>query len=199
MRRGATMLPATGPALLALGGLAVVLGGLIGVELMPDARLPAEQPLAPEAPHHARSLPSVARGVTARYAASSLARPLFSPDRRPPAGPHVVAGVPSAPEFPRLAGIMVGPAGSRAIFAPPPPAKPIVVEEGGRVAGFVVRSIATEAVTLASPDGERVVRPSFAKSTEPARMPGFRGAPLGVPNGRLSLPLPALRRQQAGD
>lgn len=85
-----------------------------------------------------------------------VARPLFSPDRRPvTANTHSVAGLP------RLTGIVV--AGSRrlAIFAAGTNGRPIVVEAGSHVGVYSVRDIADGAVTVVGPEGTSVIRPIF--------------------------------------
>lgn len=173
-------------------------------------------------PTPAARLPTVTSGRLAapdpkriaRWAATSLARPLFSPGRRPP---KVAAapGVGVASHLPRVAGIMVTPAGRRAIFAEKG-TKPLVLGEGGQVAGFTVQSIQAGQVTVRGPEGVRVLSPTFdpdaAAPTSPlgaaprpppglsipglpgfqlqARPPGLGGIPgLGAP----PLPSPAPR------
>jgi len=99
-----------------------------------------------------------------------LARPLFSPDRRPPADAVTVASGRTVPGLPRLAGILVGPFGRSAIFAING-AKPIVVQEGGRVAAYTIKSIEATQVRLLGPDGAQVLYPSFEPAAAPARRP----------------------------
>ena len=99
-----------------------------------------------------------------------LARPLFSPDRRPTADAVTVASGRTVPGLPRLAGILVGPFGRSAIFATNG-AKPIVVQEGGRVAAYTIKSIEATQVRLLGPDGAQVLYPSFEPAAAPARRP----------------------------
>jgi hypothetical protein len=107
-----------------------------------------------------------------------VAPPLFSPDRRPAADAASVAGS-SLPGLPRLAGILVGPFGRSAIFAADG-SKPIVVQEGGRVGAYTVRSIEMTQVRIVGPDGAQVLNPSFDQAPNksatgalaPARRPG---------------------------
>lgn len=103
----------------------------------------------------------------ATWTSEVLARPLFSPDRRPAATGVADAGA-NLPGLPRLTGILVGPFGRRAIFAAPD-SKPIVVSEGDLVATYRITGIDTEQVRLTGPQGARVMRPSFlqAASTAP--------------------------------
>lgn len=98
-----------------------------------------------------------------------LARPLFSPDRRPPAAASAVSGERLA-GLPRLSGVLVGPFGRRAIFASDG-GKPLVVGEGGRVADWTVRVIEAGAVEVAGPDGDHILRPSFENMPEAASHP----------------------------
>ncbi|MGC1408981.1 MAG: hypothetical protein WA864_08590 [Acetobacteraceae bacterium] len=110
------------------------------------------------------------------WVAITLARPLFSPDRRPTADAVTVASGRTVPGLPRLAGILVGPFGRSAIFATNG-AKPIVVQEGGRVAAYTIKSIEATQVRLLGPDGAQVLYPSFEPAAAPARRPAGQ-APL---------------------
>lgn len=140
----------------ALLGLAGVLLAVIGLELLvpwagPDG---AARPIAPNTAAPVASADG-AVDEAAGWAAISLARPLFSPNRRPAAlatGP--------ADGTPRLSGILVTPAGRRAIFAGAD-GKPVVVGEGAAVGRYQVGSIAAGQVVLLGADGSRTLRPSF--------------------------------------
>ena len=150
------------PALLIL--TAGVLGGIIALELgqrMPDsdAMVPATatRPAAPTAPAPASLLD--ADGAAGRVTAV-LARPLFSPGRRPAA--QAAAGPAGTAALPRMSAVIVTPEGRRAIFASGADSF-VVVSEGGRVGAYDVRSIEVGRVTLAGPDGTRVVTPEFSK------------------------------------
>ncbi len=94
-----------------------------------------------------------------RWAATSLARPLFNPDRRPVAA--VEAGSNASAGLPRLSGIMITEAGRRAIFAATGAGKPQVVVEGDTVGGNLVRSISVEEVVLIGPDGPHRLHLAF--------------------------------------
>jgi hypothetical protein len=87
-----------------------------------------------------------------------LARPLFEPSRRPPAGAGVTGEV-----LPRLAGVIIGPDLRRAIFVPAK-GSAIVVPEGGRAGGYEIRSIGPNEVVLSGPDGERSIHTDYAKN-----------------------------------
>lgn len=127
---------------------------------------------APEAPAPA------APDRTGEWAATALARPLFAQDRRPVAEARsaAAAGGPAGRELPRLAGVLVGPGGSAAIFATAGDnTKPQVLRIGDHVGAYEVKAIVTGEVTLAGPDGDRTLRPSF--DPRPA---GGGGAPRPV-------------------
>lgn len=93
-----------------------------------------------------------------RWAATSLARPLFNADRRPVAA---AAGSNAADALPRLSGIMITQAGRRAIFAATGAGKPLVVVEGGTVGGNLVQSITLGEVVLIGPDGPHRLHLAF--------------------------------------
>jgi general secretion pathway protein D len=91
------------------------------------------------------------------WVATALARPLFAPGRRPAAS----AVGEASRGTPRLAGILDGPFGRRAILAQPGGAT-FVVEEGSTLGEFVVRRIGSDLAVLSGPRGEETLRPSFA-------------------------------------
>lgn len=186
------------PMLLVLA--AAALGGTIALELgwrLPDSDLmvPATAPLpAPAAP---ASTPAADADDAGRRVAEVLARPLFSPGRRPAA--QVAGPAAAAAALPRMTGVIVMPAGRRAIFANGA-GKAVVVMEGGRIGAYAVQSIEAGRVTLAGPDGKRVVAPAFdpkpaARTAGPA--PGLPGLPglqglAGLPGLDGPPPVPAV-------
>lgn len=89
-------------------------------------------------------------------AAAILARPLFNRSRRPDAANTPVVG-----EL-RLTGVVVGPAGREAIFQPVAGGKPLVVFEGERVNGALVRVIAPGAVLMIDGRGAHLISPAYA-------------------------------------
>lgn len=89
-----------------------------------------------------------------------LARPLFSPDRRP----IEKAGVRG---LPRLTGIVVAGSQRFAIFAASPNGRPIVAQAGAHVGAYEVRTVADEGVTVAGPQGTTLIRPIFDVSRPP--------------------------------
>jgi hypothetical protein len=129
--------------------------------------------------HGSPKTPLAERAANA-WAATILARPLFSASRRPP---HVAAGTPdeAAPDEARLAGIMISRFGRRAIFAPSGGGKPLVLGEGAEVNESTIRSIEPDQVVLAS---GTVLRPAFDKNRVPtAFTPPFQPPIPNMPNG----------------
>ncbi len=172
------------PAILLLGVANLALAGIVAWELATDAT-PDAPPLAVVAPGLELAAGTIAdEASNERAMATILARPVFSPTRRPPA--ETVAPTP-APErgpaaLPRLTAVLVGPFGGRAIFAATDGGKPLVVEAGDRVGEFRVQSIETGQVTLIGPEGVRQLRPRFA-SAEPADVAAPKGAGPLMPPG----------------
>jgi hypothetical protein len=116
-----------------------------------------------------------------------LARPLFSPSRRPPQSNPGNAADDSGLADSRLAGIIIEPGHRFAIFAPEG-AKLLTVTEGETVSGWRVDNITSRDVSLSGPDGTRTLQPKFdpnlappaeAARPEPAAAAGpvFPGAP----------------------
>lgn len=99
---------------------------------------------------------------TGAWVATILGRPLFTRDRRPADAPKVSGG-PGMSEgpLPRLTGVAVTPVGRLAIFAGSDSAKPLVVGEGGMVAGYRVKAILPGAVRIEGRNGERTIATSF--------------------------------------
>ncbi len=160
-----------------VGALALGLSGAVAWELMGPVE--AARGPGPARAADVRAEPVAAPPVDAAGdVAAILARPLFSPGRRPLA-PNVVAeATPAAAALPRLTGVLVTGAGKSAIFAAQPRAT--VVGEGGRLGRFTVRSIEPGRVVVIGPDGARTVEPSF----DPSRPVPAAAAPrpqLGLP------------------
>lgn len=178
--------------------VATALVGTVALELgqrMPDSdpTVPATAPLpAPAAP---ASTPAAEADSARRRVAEVLARPLFSPGRRP--APQAAAALPAAAApLPRMTGVIVTPTGRRAIFVNAT-GKSIVVTEGERIGVYAVQSIQAGRVTLSGPDGQRVVSTAFA-SKPPAGiagpapgLPGLQGL-AGLPGLDSPLPTPAI-------
>jgi hypothetical protein len=163
-------LPPTG--LLTLSMVSAVLAGLLILELRDG---PPHEPPVPTPPQQKTSLfvPSSRgplRNQDDQYVATILARPLFSPNRRPPAaappGNHH-----ASPELGRLTGVVVSPAGKSAIFAGTGGPEPIVLGEGAHIGEYVVRSIGTGTVVVTGPGGQRLLHPAFDPNPPPRPAP----------------------------
>jgi hypothetical protein len=167
------------PRLAVLLVVGVALVGVIAWEL---AGAPNATDMMPSRPRTVAAAAATARAPDddhlPAWVATVLARPLFSPDRRPEAGTAAVAGADLA-GLPRLTGILVGPFGRSAIFAGQGH-KPIVVAEGGRIAAYQVTVIEPTQVRLVGPHGTQVMQPSFDQSAA-AQAPGRQ-------SGRAALP-----------
>lgn len=171
--------------------LAAALAAVLALELFgvsgddPDMSPPATDARLPPSPGAA---PTAAVGRPSDPVTPILQRPLFSPDRRPPPGAGTVAA--STQPLPRVAGVLVSSGGRRAIFAPAGGGKPVVVAEGERIGDAVVRRIEAGRVTVLTPDGERVLVPSFDPAPpRPAAPPVPAATPPGPPLG-LQFPPP---------
>jgi hypothetical protein len=150
----------------------------------PESGMPAELPLTP-----ATVLASVPRATSMELVEFILARPLFSPDRRPTSSSAAVAA--PQPPLPRLTGVVVFSSEQRAIFAPSGNGKSVVVAEGERIGDVLVRRIEAGRVTVLTPDGERVLRPTFDPSL-PVRSQSS-AVPLGPVNPGQIFNLPIAR------
>ncbi len=130
-------------------------------------------------------------------AKSLLARPLFSPARRPADGVVQDAPSPASP-LPRLSGVIVTPAERWAIFVSSG-GTPAALREGDRLNGFVVQGIRPGQVSLRNTYDVRLVVPTHGQA-EPVQA----SAPVGLPGFPLQPPRPALgtprppSRPQAG-
>ena len=154
MTRTAVLLP-----LAALLAVTLLLELLAGPESGEDIPLPP--PAAPAPPPAAPD----AAGDPAGLVQTILARPLFSLNRRPAATPDGSAAA-TSDTLPRLAGVIVGPGGGRAIFAPAE-GRPLVLPEGGHIGRYLVRSIVPGQVTLSDAGRDLVIRPSLVKGSMP--------------------------------
>lgn len=147
-----------------LAGSAAVAAFLAGV-LAWEAQGPAPPgpvtPRRPVAPGASADLPSSdADGAAAGWMDTALARPLFSGDRRPPRS--ATDPSPAQAAATRLAGVVTGPFGSRAIFVSAGSAKPVVLEEGARIGGLVIRSIEPGRVVVEADGAVRTLMPAYA-------------------------------------
>jgi hypothetical protein len=139
--------------------------------------------------------PAFDADALADVAVAIIARPLFSPGRRPSGGPSAaVTTTPGGAEhaLPRLTGTIVGPAGGRAIFAGAD-GKSHTAAEGDAVGAFKVRTIDPGAVTLSGSEGDRVLRPTYVTSpganvTAPGVNVTGPGASVTAPDASVTSP-----------
>lgn len=192
----------------ALLGTAAVLAAVIALEI--GARSRDEEGMTP--PTLAQPAPALrtdaARpaGQAAAWAETALARPLFSPTRRPAAAP--AAAAPGAPaSLPRVTAILVSPGGKSVIFAAGDGGKPVVAGEGSQIGAYQVQSIEVGRVTVLGPSGPQVLGPSFDGNPPPkppggppdlsgllGGLPGLRPPAPGAPAADPGLSIPGLRR-----
>ena len=140
---------------------------VLELELRGDAVPPAEQSVvSAPVPQPVAVVASLGPENSLQWARSTLARPLFSRNRRPPADtpvtPVVIAG---SPKLPRLTGVVVIPAGGFAIFAGIDGDKPIVAREGDQIGDAVIENIFAGQVTVRGPGGLAMLHPSFGEKT----------------------------------
>jgi len=152
--------------ILALLALAASLAALVAREVTTETSTPDPAPQVTAAPASGRVAgPS---GPSADQVASLLARPLFSPGRRPDAEARAPDVAARATPLPRLAGIMVTDGTRQAIFAPDAAGKAIVVGEGDTIGGFRVQAIHAGEVTLQDGATLHSVQPRYAAAGSPA-------------------------------
>ncbi len=176
---------------LLLGLLAAVLIAVITLELSdPEAGSGAALPVAaPRRVAAGQPVPAIdTAGHVPQWAATILARPLFSHGRRPPAAQQVAGVAAAAPlQMPRLTGVLVSSSSRSAFFAGAAGGRATVVGEGAKIGRYTVQRIEAGQVTVGGPEGTRVLRPFVEKTrpTKPAAAPA-RKAQAGLP--RLSQP-----------
>ena len=172
--------------LLVLGGTTAVLAAIVVVELLPH-RAPAPPPASSLAASDANSeaapdeKPEPDRN---NQVSALLARPPFSPSRRPEHTAATQEAAAPGEGMPRLAGIFSVGSERHAIFAMPGQDDQMVVAEGGQLAGWTVRRIAVDAVTIDGPEGSRTLETAFDPNAKPA-------APAMPPRMTPSTPAPS--------
>ena len=194
------------PAALGLALLASVLAATIALEL--DAGRPAgDAGGIVAAVRRPRPLPHAVAprppDRTDAWAATALARPLFSRDRKPTPA-EAGAGGPSFAALPRLSGVVIGPFGRTAIFAASDGGKPLLAAEGRQIGRYTVEAIEPGRVTVAGPEGQLVLVPTADAVTRqamaavlPATRPGVPGLPPGaLPRGATPVVPFAVRQRQ---
>ena len=147
-------------------GLAILaLSGIVAFEIMADQPSPDRLP-NPVAPGRTRQAAGSVEPAyqTDRLLREILARPVFSPDRRP-----VASAARTTSGLPRLTGIVVAGSQQIAIFAASPGGRPIAAAKGERVGAYEVREISSDGVTMSGPDGTTVITPIFDSAPPPVR------------------------------
>lgn len=170
--------------------LACLLGGVILLEYRgvrepsPDAvaSLPvAAEPRPARVPVHGVAASAAALEDAARII---LDRPVFSPSRRPG-----VVAAPASTELPRLAGVIVGPDGARAIFAGADNSRAIVARAGGHAGPYLIRSVGLNGVSVIGPNGPQLLHPTYDHDPPRATAegPAINGTPsiLDLLRGRI--------------
>jgi hypothetical protein len=158
---------------------------VLGVMLIVDIKEPDRMAMPPHAlDEQAAPLPPLrrlARVPVAPPIAAILARPLFSPSRRPPQSNSDNAADDAGLADSRLAGIIIESGRRFAIFAPQG-AKPLMVTEGETLSGWRVDSISPQEVSLSGPDGTKTLQPKFDPNLAPPVEDQTPPAPVfGVP------------------
>ncbi len=143
-----------------LPAILVALACGLAILLLIEAR--GGKPVATVIPHgeavHKAGPPArvaVSSAVPEIWVRTILDRPIFSPSRRP--GSVAVAST----ELPRLAGIIVGPEGARAIFAGSGDGRAIVATAGGRAGPYLIRSVGLTGVSVIGPNGAELLQPVY--------------------------------------
>ena len=176
------MIPAGRRSIVGLLLAVPVLCAAVGLEFANRRAEPqANLPVLAAAPK-LQGLSGLARPGTQRdtWFKDSVARPLFSPDRRP-----VGSDVHSIRGLPRLTGIVVSGSRRTAIFAAPSGGHSTVVEAGSRVGVYDVTDVADAGVTVVGPEGTTLIRPVFDAAPPPASRPPVPRQP---PTTRSEMP-----------
>jgi hypothetical protein len=97
------------------------------------------------------------RPAISQLTATVLARPLFSPTRRPPEAAAMDHSETPLSDM-RLTGILITPDQRLAIFAPAA-GKPLVRSEGDMISDWRIESIANQSVSLTGPTGATTLEP----------------------------------------
>ena len=151
------------PSLILSAALVATIGWEFQTAVQPEDAMAVGRHIA-SGPASAAPLAAPADPVEA-WAATSLDRPLLREGRRP----DRVAGMQRKNEDSlRLAAVITGPFGDRAIFTVPGVNKPIIARVGSQVSDFVVRSIEPGWVVVETGGLSRTFKPLFAGKTAAA-------------------------------
>jgi hypothetical protein len=171
--------------LLALCGL---FGAVIYLELVPSEADDAPAIEAAQRPAAVPAAPQTHGESQSELVAKTLARPLFSPTRRPPEAAPTDSGKTAELSDTRLTGIVTEPDRRVAIFDVTG-AKPLRLTEGESVSGWRIDSITPQEVSLSGPSGTTTLQPKADPNI--VRV----AAPVPVPNALAQPPQPAAAAQ----
>jgi hypothetical protein len=157
-----------------LSAVVLLLSGTIAYEVFGRDAAPTGQSAGPGRPVVAIAPNTRAAGPQSDPAAGPqsdidarvgevLARPVFSPDRRP-----VATGTRTAAGLTRLTGIVITGSRKVAIFAAQAGGRPVVAEEGSHISAYELKAISDTGVTVVGPTGTMVMAPLFDPSPPPA-------------------------------
>lgn len=167
----------------AVTGLSVIALGLSGAIALELGDWPAQRVLLAgptPVPHAARHETAPLTFDIDRELSMILARPLFSPDRKP-----IGAGTKSIAGLSRLTGIVVTGPRKIAIFATPSGGRPVIAEEGSHIDAHEVKAISDTGVTVAGPNGTTTLTPMIDTAQPPA-------------SNRVTSALPTVSARRAG-
>jgi hypothetical protein len=156
-----------------LSAVILLLSGTIAYEVFGGDATPIGPPVGPGRPAVAlatNNLATVPQSDSAAGPQSAidarvgevLARPVFSPDRRP-----VATSTRSATGLTRLTGIVITGSRKVAIFAAQAGGRPVVAEEGSRISAYELKAISDTGVTVVGPTGTMVMAPLFDPAPPP--------------------------------
>lgn len=160
----------TGTSQLVCAGLvALALGGIIALEVTTGVSPPDRRP-GSETPVPARPPPGpvATADQTGRLLSEILARPVFSPDRRP-----VASAAARTSGLSRLTGVIVDGPQRIAIFASPSGGRATAAREGERIGAYEMREITSAGVTVLGPEGTMVITPTFEPGAPQTAKPGL--------------------------
>ena len=146
---------AANPALLAPALLGAALLAVLAAEGVGGPPKPRLDPVDRTAAVAAAGPAALHPTDIAAEAGTIMARPLFSVTRRPA---HNAAGAGPATVSLRLSAILIGGADRACVFDAD--GHPLLAREGGHAGPYTILAIGADRVTVASPDGTRVLRPT---------------------------------------
>jgi hypothetical protein len=142
--------------------MALAIGLLLGIALCLTC-WPSRQEVAPPASPPALALSSQTEtGVAATATGAALARPIFTPARRPPA-PAAAVILEATPLELQLTGIITGHGAGVAMALDLRHQKPVTLRSGIRFQDWMVETISRDSVTLRRADEIRLLTLPLAK------------------------------------